>query len=57
MLTSFPCENGKTGRIKWSFEKFVVPPDGKVSRFQPTVKPDDSAIIAATEGALAAREA
>ena len=57
VLTSFPYENGKAGRIKWNFEKFVVTPDGTVSRFQPTVKPDDPAIIAAIEGALPVRDA
>ena len=55
LLTAFPYANGKAGRIKWNFEKFVVTPDGKVSRFLPTVKPDDPAIIAAIEGALASR--
>jgi len=56
-LTQYPYENGKAGRIKWNFEKFVVTPDGKVSRFMPTVKPDDPTIIAAIESGLAAREA
>jgi glutathione peroxidase len=57
VLTSFPYADGKAGRIKWNFEKFVVTPDGKVSRFMPTVKPDDPTIIAAIESALPAREA
>jgi glutathione peroxidase len=56
-LTQFPYENGSAGRIKWNFEKFVVTPDGQVSRFMPTVKPDDPTIIAAIESGLAAREA
>ncbi len=55
MLTAFPYADGKAGRIKWNFEKFVVAPDGKVSRFLPTVKPDDPKIIAAIEGGLASR--
>ena len=55
VLTEFPYANGKAGRIKWNFEKFVVTPDGNVSRFLPTVTPNDPAIIEAIEGALAAR--
>lgn len=55
LLTAFPYANGKAGRIKWNFEKFVVTPGGKVSRFLPTVTPDDPEIIAAIEGALAGR--
>ena len=55
VLTEFPYANGKAGRIKWNFEKFVVTPDGNVSRFLPTVTPNDPAIIEAIEGALASR--
>lgn len=54
-LTALPYANGKAGRIKWNFEKFVVTPDGKVSRFLPTVKPNDPAIIAAIEAGLDSR--
>ena len=57
VLTSFPYADGKAGRIKWNFEKFVVTPTGEVARFMPTVKPDDPTIIAAIESGLAAREA
>lgn len=52
-LTKFPKdENGKNGRIKWNFEKFVVSPDGRVARFSPTTKPDAPQVIAAIEAAL-----
>lgn len=51
-LVEFPYSGGKSGRIKWNFEKFVVAPDGTVSRFLPTTLPDDPAIIAAIERAL-----
>lgn len=44
--------DGKKGRVKWNFEKFVIAPDNTVSRFRPTVVPDDPAIIAAIEAAL-----
>jgi glutathione peroxidase len=52
-LTRFPKEeNGKTGRITWNFEKFVISPDGHVRRFSPTTKPDEPQVIAAIEDAL-----
>lgn len=55
LLTAYPYENGKAGRIKWNFEKFVVAPDGKVTRFMPTVTPNDPSVMAAIEGALQSR--
>lgn len=40
--------------IMWNFEKFLVGRDGKViARFAPDVKPDDPALVAAIEAALA----
>ncbi len=42
------------GDIAWNFAKFVVGKDGAlVARFAPTTKPDDPALLAAIEGALA----
>ena len=41
--------------ILWNFEKFLIGRDGKVvARFSPEVTPDDPAVIAAIESALAA---
>jgi len=57
VLTEFPYENGKAGRVKWNFEKFVVTPSGEVSRFMPTVVPNDPEIIAAIERELSAKAA
>lgn len=51
-LREVPDAAGKSGRVKWNFEKFLVAPDGSVSRFRPTVEPDDPAVIAAIEAAL-----
>lgn len=51
-LTKAQDAQGKAGKIKWNFEKFVVLPNGEVHRFRPTVEPDDPAIIAVIEGAL-----
>lgn len=44
--------DGKAGRVKWNFEKFLIAPDGTVSRFRPTTEPDAPAIVAAIEAAL-----
>jgi glutathione peroxidase len=44
-LTKNKDANGKSGRISWNFEKFLILPKGEVHRFKPTVKPDDSQII------------
>jgi glutathione peroxidase len=42
------------GAITWNFEKFLIGKDGKVAaRFAPKTKPDDPAVVAAIESALA----
>jgi glutathione peroxidase len=51
-LTKVPDAAGKTGRVKWNFEKFVVLPGGQVVRFRPAVQPDDPAVIAVIERGL-----
>ena len=56
-LTAIADGNGKAGRVKWNFEKFVVQPGGEVQRFRPTVQPDDPAVIAAIEAGLAEAQA
>lgn len=45
-------ERGMAGNIRWNFEKFLVAPDGKISRFRPTTKPSDPAIVSAIEASL-----
>ncbi|QZY52150.1 glutathione peroxidase [Leucobacter tenebrionis] len=52
LLHEVPDDDGKRGRVKWNFEKFLVAPDGSVRRFRPQVEPDDPGIIAAIEAAL-----
>jgi glutathione peroxidase-family protein len=49
-----PDVNGKSGRISWNFEKFVVTPDGTVHRFSPRTEPDDPAILKVIEASLPA---
>ena len=52
-LAAVPDAEGRDGDIQWNFEKFLVGPDGSiVTRFAPTVAPDDPAVISAIESAL-----
>ncbi len=47
-------ENPKTGGdIQWNFTKFLIGRDGTIlARFEPSVKPDDPALVTAVENAL-----
>ena len=45
--------DGKAGRVKWNFEKFVITPGGAVHRFRPTTEPDAPEVVAVIEEALA----
>lgn len=54
LLHDVPDADGKTGRVKWNFEKFVIAPDDSVARFRPATEPDDPAVVAAIEAALPA---
>ena len=52
-LVQTPDEEGRTGDIRWNFEKFLVDGSGSVvARFSPGVVPDDLRVIEAVEGAL-----
>jgi glutathione peroxidase len=45
--------SGFGGEIKWNFNKFLVDKDGNVAgRFEPTVSPDDPALLAAIQKLL-----
>jgi len=46
--------HGKAGIVKWNFEKFLIAPDGTVTRFRPSTKPDAPEVISAIEAALPA---
>ena len=56
-LTKTHDPEGKAGRVRWNFEKFLVTPDGEVRRFRSTVEPDDPQIVAYIEAALPRRQA
>ncbi|KRF12449.1 glutathione peroxidase [Nocardioides sp. Soil797] len=49
-LTQVPDEEGEAGDVQWNFEKFLVAADGQViSRFRPTVTPDDERLVDGVE--------
>ncbi len=53
-LTDVADAEGHAGDVRWNFEKFLVARDGRVlARFSPMTAPDDPALVAAIEGALA----
>lgn len=51
-LTKVPDAEGKSGRITWNFEKFVITPAGEVHRFSPRTEPDVPEIIDLIESSL-----
>lgn len=54
-LTREKDADGKAGKVKWNFEKFVIAPDGTVSRFRPQTLPDAPEVVAAIEQGIAQR--
>jgi glutathione peroxidase len=57
VLTKVPDAEGKAGDVQWNFEKFVVSADGKtITRFRPTTKPNDRAVVKAIEAGLPKRK-
>ena len=49
------AQDGHTGDVRWNFEKWVVAPGGaSITRFAPTVSPEDPAVLKAVEDALPA---
>ena len=51
-LGEAPDDDGKAGRVKWNFEKFLITPAGEVRRFRSDVVPDDPRVVEAIEEAL-----
>jgi glutathione peroxidase-family protein len=47
-----PDSEGHSGDIRWNFEKFLIAPDGTVTRFSPMVAPDAEPLVSAIEAAL-----
>jgi glutathione peroxidase len=54
VLVENPYANAAAGDVNWNFEKFVVTPEGEVvGRFMPKTQPDDPAVLACIDAALA----
>jgi len=51
-LTKVADGGGKSGNVRWNFEKFVIAPDGSITRFSPWTLPDDPSVIAAIEDGI-----
>ncbi|MBE2997593.1 glutathione peroxidase [Nocardiopsis sp. HNM0947] len=51
-LTQAPDAQGKAGKVKWNFEKFLVLPDGAVHRFRTSTRPDDPEVVELIEKSL-----
>ena len=51
-LTATADAEGHTGDIRWNFEKFLIAPDGTITRFSPMVTPEDPALVGAIEASL-----
>jgi glutathione peroxidase len=51
-LTEVADAEGHSGDIRWNFEKFLIAPDGSVTRFSPMVTPEDPALVGAIEASL-----
>ena len=51
-LTQVEDADGAAGDVQWNFEKFLVAPDGSVTRFRPGVEPQDPTIVSAIEANL-----
>ncbi|PDP89228.1 glutathione peroxidase [Glycomyces fuscus] len=51
-LSSAADEEGRAGKVRWNFEKFLVLPDGAVHRFRTSTEPDDPRIVGLIEKAL-----
>jgi glutathione peroxidase len=54
-LTKAQDSEGKAGRVRWNFEKFLVTPDGAVHRFRTKTEPDAPEIVALIEASLPRR--
>ena len=57
LLTKVKDASGKAGKVGWNFEKFVITPSGKVSRFRSATWPNEPEVIAAIEDGLESAEA
>jgi glutathione peroxidase len=52
LLHEVKDDAGRSGRVRWNFEKFLILPNGEMHRFRSTTAPDDPQIVDLIEGAL-----
>jgi len=52
-LTETPDATRAAGDVQWNFEKFLVAPDGAVTRFRPRTEPESEEIVAAVRKVVA----
>ncbi|MBM9622950.1 glutathione peroxidase [Streptomyces zhihengii] len=53
-LTRTADGGGEAGDVQWNFEKFLISPQGEVTRFRPRTEPEAPEVVAAVEALLAA---
>ncbi|OEJ97306.1 glutathione peroxidase [Streptomyces thermolilacinus] len=53
-LTRVADAQGEAGDVQWNFEKFLISPQGEVTRFRPRTEPDARELVEAIEAALPA---
>jgi glutathione peroxidase len=51
-LTKVADAEDHSGDIRWNFEKFLITPDGTITRYSPLTTPDDPGLVAAIEASL-----
>ncbi|MEU0374304.1 glutathione peroxidase [Streptomyces sp. NPDC006283] len=53
-LTKVADAEGEAGDVQWNFEKFLISPQGEVTRFRPRTEPESPEVLAAIEARLPA---
>ncbi|WP_149182929.1 glutathione peroxidase [Streptomyces sp. TRM49041] len=53
-LTKAADADGAAGDVQWNFEKFLISPEGEVTRFRPRTEPEAPELLAAIEALLGA---
>ncbi|MFG3499543.1 glutathione peroxidase [Streptomyces sp. NPDC047928] len=53
-LTKTSDAEGQAGDVQWNFEKFLISPQGEVTRFRPATEPEAPEIVTAIEALLGA---
>jgi glutathione peroxidase len=51
-LTKTADVDGEAGDVQWNFEKFLISPQGEVTRFRPRTEPEAADLVAAIEARL-----